>query len=115
MSESPNHIIKTRKNVERKRTHLEFKKRLCMTLIKLTTQSENEPRVKRRRRELNSNIGSEGKGHWPAKGIRGRCRLCLTKKKQHNIVFYCIGCSPDARGHKVHLCIECFQEYHKNK
>jgi hypothetical protein len=54
-----------------------------------------------------SNADPEGVGHWSSETQHiGRCRQCSKSKKRSEVKWQCSSC-------KIHLCVKCFEVYHK--
>ena len=99
MRESPNHKLKTKTGKDKERTLLNFRMNLVKQLI-------GNFRIGRKRKRV-SNIDPNGVGHWPqAAEKRGRCKQCTKNGDRSDVKWQCSGC-------KVHLCVTCFENFHK--
>ena len=99
ISESPNHVTKTRSGKVLKRTQLEFRENFARQLI-------SNYRGTRKRRSQ-SNLEENGEGHWPVKCEKmKRCRQCAKQGRRRESLYGCELC-------KVPLCVVCFKDFHK--
>ena len=99
ISESPNHVTKTRSGKVLKRTQLEFRENFARQLI-------SNYRGTRKRRSQ-SNLEQNGEGHWPVKCEKmKRCRQCSKQGRRRESLYGCELC-------KVPLCVVCFKDFHK--
>ena len=88
ISESDNH---------KARSQVEYRMALAHLVLK-------DFSMKRRLVTMNA-INNSSVHHWPVSSKRGRCKLCLSKKKRHESKMSCEQC-------KVPLCLNCFKPYH---
>ncbi|XP_033759441.1 piggyBac transposable element-derived protein 3-like [Pecten maximus] len=101
MKESPNHQLETKSGRRKERSLLDFRMKLAKLLI-------GNYRMARKRRRV-SNKDLHGIGHWPKESVkRGRCKNCSKNRKRSDVKWECSGCA-------AHLCVKCFEEYHKNQ
>ena len=111
MDESPNHQL-TAAGIPRKRSMLEFRKKLAYQLI------GNYREGCKRRRTVEPDI--HGGGHFPQHaGKKRQCTYCKKinrKLRPRESIFVCKGCGNFERESYIHLCLDvCFERYHTRR
>ena len=104
--ESTNHVRLTKENTEKTATILAFKKAIVKHLL------HGKNFYKRKQNSTGAQANDEG--HGPKKSTSARrCKNCAANKKRAESRVICQGCS--SKDNLVHLCIDCFQEYHERR